>query len=90
MYHFVRDHNPACEKLDPHTLKCVFVGYSRTQKGSKYYHPPFRKLFVSMDVTFFESQLYFLSSQPPLQGEIQDKMVSYEDENEEENECSLV
>ena len=37
-----------------------------------------------MDVTFFESQPYFLSSQPPLQEEIHDKVVSYEDENEEE------
>ena len=37
-----------------------------------------------MDVTFFESQPYFSSSQTPLQGEIQDKVVSCEDENEEE------
>ena len=37
-----------------------------------------------MDVTFFESQPYFSSSQIPLQGEIQDKVVSCEDENEEE------
>ena len=37
-----------------------------------------------MDVTFFESQPYFSSSQIPLQEEIQDKVVSCEDENEEE------
>ena len=37
-----------------------------------------------MDVTFFESQPYFSSSQIPLQGEIEDKVVSCEDENEEE------
>jgi hypothetical protein len=57
--------------LDPRSLKCVFVGYSPTQKGYKCYHPPSRKYFVSMDVTFFEQQSYFSSAPTPLQGEIQ-------------------
>ena len=33
--YFVRDDNSSCEKLDPRALKCVFVGYSPTQKGYK-------------------------------------------------------
>jgi len=33
-------------KLDPRALKCVFIGYSSTQKGYKCYHPPFKKFFV--------------------------------------------
>ena len=37
-----------------------------------------------MNVTFFESKLYFLSSHPSLQGEIQDKVVSCKDKNDEE------
>jgi hypothetical protein len=32
---FVRDHRPSVEKLDPHAVKCIFVGYSSTQKGYK-------------------------------------------------------
>ena len=32
-------------KLDPGALKCVFVGYSATQKGYKCYHPP-TKIFL--------------------------------------------
>ena len=56
-------------KLDPRALKCVFIGYSPTQKGYKCYHPPSRKTFVSMDVTFRETEPYFDSASSPLQGE---------------------
>ena len=56
-------------KLDPRGLKCVFIGYSGTQKGYRCYHPPSRKFFVSADVVFNEDDLYFgaetvLSSTP--------------------------
>ena len=47
----------------------VFVSYSPTQKGYKCYHSPSRKWFVTIDVTFHESQSYFLDSIVPLQGE---------------------
>jgi hypothetical protein len=30
---FVQDNRPNVEKLDPKDVKCVFVGYSATQKG---------------------------------------------------------
>ena len=54
-------------KLDPRALKCVFIGYSSTQKGYKCYHPPSKKFFVSKDDTFFEHKSYF--HQDHLQGE---------------------
>ena len=38
-------------KLDPKALKCVFVGYSSTEKGYQCYHPPTRKYYVSANVT---------------------------------------
>ncbi|BBH03624.1 hypothetical protein Prudu_014548 [Prunus dulcis] len=58
-------------KLDPHSLKCIFLGYSATQKGYKCYHPPSKKFFVTRDVTFHEDHAYFslLSSETSLQGE---------------------
>ncbi|KAA0059996.1 putative tRNA pseudouridine synthase [Cucumis melo var. makuwa] len=46
---------------------CVFVGYPLHQRGYKCFHPPSRKYFVTMDVTFCENRPYFPVSH--LQGE---------------------
>ncbi|RDX70624.1 hypothetical protein CR513_50118, partial [Mucuna pruriens] len=62
---FVHSHNPHRGKLDPKTVKCVFIGYPSNKKGFKYYHPLSRRFFVSMDVTFHETQSFFVG--PPLQ-----------------------
>lgn len=56
---FVRDHRPSVGKLDPRAIKCVFVGYSSTQKGYKRWDPVGRRLFVSMDMTFREFEPYY-------------------------------
>ena len=44
---FMHVHNPNKGKLDPRVIKCIFVGYSSTQKGYKCYHPPLKFFFVS-------------------------------------------
>jgi len=56
---FVQDLSLGLDKLSPRSIKCVFVWYSRTQKGYWCYSPSTRKYFVSADVTFFESVSYF-------------------------------
>ena len=52
---FVWDVRPQVTKLDLKSLKCIFVGYSRVQKGYKCYCPTLRRYFVSTDVAFFET-----------------------------------
>ncbi|CAL8989639.1 unnamed protein product [Prunus brigantina] len=57
-------------KLDPCALKCVFVGFSPYSKGYRCYHPPTKRTYVTMDVTFSELSMYFHhESNSPLQGE---------------------
>ncbi|KAK4403223.1 Retrovirus-related Pol polyprotein from transposon TNT 1-94 [Sesamum angolense] len=51
---FVHIHSPSLDKLSPCSVKCIFLGYSRTQKGYRCYDPQSRRSFTSADVTFFE------------------------------------
>lgn len=66
------------DKFDPRALKCIFIRYS-PQKGYKCYHPPTRKVYVTMDVTFREHEAYY---QPTLTDVSQNK-------NKEMNESIL-
>ena len=44
---FVHDLSPGLDKLSARSVKCVFLGYSRLQKGYKCYSPTMRRYYMS-------------------------------------------
>ena len=50
---FVHNHDKNHGKFDLKARKCVFLSYAPAQKGYKCFDPTSRKLFVTMDVSFF-------------------------------------
>ncbi|GAB2292252.1 hypothetical protein Dimus_038193 [Dionaea muscipula] len=60
---YVRDIRPDLSKLDPRSLYCIFLGYSRTQKEYQCYSPNLRRFCISADVVFDETTP-FTSSYP--------------------------
>ena len=69
---FVHIHSHQRDKLNPRALKCVFLGYSNSQKGNKCFHPPTSKYYISIDIQFCKAESYFSRnvSLVPLQGKI--------------------
>ena len=64
---FVHIHQQNHTKLEPKSVKYIFLGYSTNQKLYKCYSLSNRKIYNSMDVTFFEGQPYY--PKPEIQGE---------------------
>ncbi|KAL6329152.1 hypothetical protein AAG906_011606 [Vitis piasezkii] len=59
---FVHTLTPGQDKLSAKAMKCIFLGYSRLQKGYHCYSPDTHHYFLSIDVTFFEDSPFFSSS----------------------------
>ena len=59
---FVRDVRSQVSKLDHKSLKCIFLGYSRVQKGYRCYYPSLRRYLLSTNVKFFKKVPF---SSPP-------------------------
>ncbi|CAI7737060.1 unnamed protein product [Closterium sp. NIES-53] len=64
---FVRD--TSADKLFPHAIPCVFLGFVPDAPGWQFYHPTSRRVFPSQDITFDESvpfyRLFPYCSAPP-------------------------
>jgi len=59
---FIHDLTIGLDKLCARAIKCVFLGYSRVQKGYQCYCPSTHRFYMSADVTFFEDTPFFASS----------------------------
>jgi len=47
------------DKLDSRAAKCIFLGYSQTQKGYRCYDLSQKKMYVSRDVRFSKNTPYY-------------------------------
>ena len=52
-------HTKKLDRLEAREIKCVFIGYSNTQKGHKCYSLESKKISISQDVTFHEDKNYY-------------------------------
>jgi hypothetical protein len=59
---FVHNTSVSTSKLDAKPYKCVFVGYSSGEKRYKCHDPIKKRMFESLDVTFRETEPYFVLS----------------------------
>jgi hypothetical protein len=57
-------------KLDPCAIRCLFLGYDVHQKGYRCYDPAHNRTYVTMDVTFLETEPFFPAPNSARQGEI--------------------
>ncbi|RVW81119.1 hypothetical protein CK203_044695 [Vitis vinifera] len=51
------------DKLSARATKCIFLGYSRLQKGYRCYSFETDRYFLFVDVTFFEDSSFFSTSE---------------------------
>ncbi|GJY68831.1 retrotransposon protein, putative, ty1-copia subclass [Tanacetum coccineum] len=52
-----RDTLTKLDKLEPRSIKCIFVGYPKETMGYSFYYPSENKVFVARNAEFFESNL---------------------------------
>ena len=63
---FVHILTPEQDKLSAKAANCVFLGYSRLQRGYRCYSHDTHQYFVFANVTFFENSSMFPTTHPPL------------------------
>ncbi|RVX07439.1 Retrovirus-related Pol polyprotein from transposon RE2 [Vitis vinifera] len=63
---FVHILTPGQDKLSVKAMKCLFMGYSRLQKGYHCYSLETHRYFISADVTFFEDSPFFSTTSESL------------------------
>ncbi|GJZ13371.1 zinc finger, CCHC-type containing protein [Tanacetum coccineum] len=73
------------DKLEPRSIKCIFVGYPKETMGYSFYYPLENKVFVAQNVEFFENGLITQQAS----GSLEDlKIIQEEDTHPSENTSS--
>ncbi|GJS37209.1 retrotransposon protein, putative, ty1-copia subclass [Tanacetum coccineum] len=52
-----RDTLTKIDKLEPRSIKCIFIGYPKETMGYSFYYPPENKIFVARDAEFLKNSL---------------------------------
>ncbi|GJS31955.1 retrotransposon protein, putative, ty1-copia subclass [Tanacetum coccineum] len=55
--HFKRDTLTKPDKLEPRSIKCIFIGYPKETMGYSFYYPPENKVLVARNAEFLENSL---------------------------------
>ena len=63
---FVHILTPGQDKLSAKNTKCVFLGYSRLQRGYQCYSPNINCYYIFVNVTFFEGSSFSSAPRPPV------------------------
>ncbi|KAL6321217.1 hypothetical protein AAG906_016251 [Vitis piasezkii] len=76
---FIHLHKNQCTKLDLCAVQCLFLGYGLHQKGYRCYDPSNHRTYVTMDVTFLESETFYspTTSTSTLQGVPQNEELNW-------------
>ncbi|GJR85390.1 hypothetical protein Tco_0209401 [Tanacetum coccineum] len=45
------------DKLEPRSIKCIFIGYPKETMGYSFYYPPKNKVLVAQNAEFLENSL---------------------------------
>ncbi|GJS73696.1 retrotransposon protein, putative, ty1-copia subclass [Tanacetum coccineum] len=69
-------------KLEPKSIKCIFVGYPKETMGYSFYYPPENKVFVAQNAKFFENSLITQEAS----GSLEDLGLHHEEDDQEINE----
>ncbi|GJT03283.1 retrotransposon protein, putative, ty1-copia subclass [Tanacetum coccineum] len=63
------------DKLEPRSLKGIFVGYLKEMMGYSFYYPPENKVFVARNAEFFENEVIYHEANTSLDHEEDDQEI---------------
>ncbi|GJW84466.1 retrotransposon protein, putative, ty1-copia subclass [Tanacetum coccineum] len=73
------------DKLEPRSIKCIFVGYLKETMGYSFYYPPENNVFVAQNAEFFKNSLITQEAS----GNLEDlELIQEEDTHRSENTSS--